>query len=195
MEKNKAKSHVLSISALGIRLMLKGQSYYYRNAATGRLINQDVLVWYQTDEEVPASITIADLERANPVEVPVEIKPVSITADFDELEEAQAQVEAHNSYAKTLYRVIQPRFTRHKVFRQVLAEEESVELGQKISEERKQILDERKRAEVLKRKIREHERARGLLPMRQVRDPEGRLRGFQQLQQADELEREKGGQP
>jgi hypothetical protein len=183
----------LRVTRNGIRLICKGQSHFYRNAVTSRLINQEVLVWYQTDEEVPASITITDLERANPVEVPVEIKPASMTADFDEFEAAQAQVKAHNAYAKTLYRVIQPRFTKHKVFREVLADEESIELGQKMAHERKNISAERQRVEVFKRKIRKHERARGLAPARQVRDPEGRLRGFEQLQRADELEKESGG--
>lgn len=178
----------LRVTRNGIRLNCKGKSYWFRNEATGQFVGQDVLAWFQTEEEVPVSITITDLKRNNPIEVPREIQPLSMTADDETLNMASAQADSHNAYAKTLYRVIQPRFTRQGMFRQIFADERAVATGQAITADREKILAERNSKISAWRGIRRHERARNLSPAAMTRDPKAKLRGFENLRRADELD-------
>jgi len=178
----------MRVTRNGLRLTFKGQPHWFRNGETGGLIGRDVLVWFPTDEEVPESITITDMERKNPIEVPREIQPPSMTAKGETLREAIGQAEAHNAYARTLYRVIQPRFTRNGMFRHVFADEQAIGVGRHIDEARKEVSAQRNSQVAAWRGIRKHERARGLAPAALVRDPEMKLRGFENLRRASELE-------
>jgi hypothetical protein len=180
----------MKVGRNGIRLTFKGQSVYYRNHATGPLEGRQVLVWYTTDEETPQSITITDLDKGNPVEVEREIKPPSMTATGEELGLAYAQVEAHNAYAKTLYRTIKPKFMAHmmlRMFRPVVADADTVTLGQEIAQQREKVGAEHKSKAIAFRRLHAKLGPRGLTPALTAGDARDRLKGLEQISEARKL--------
>ena len=184
----------IKVTKNGIRLKFKGESYWFRNDRTGELIGRTVFAWYETEEEVPYSITVTDLKKENFIEVEREYKPPSMTATSEELGRAQAQVEAHNSYPKTLYRIIQPRFKNNDMmFRPVVADTKSIELGRSMDAGRKQAKSEREQKTRLVKQIKKHQRERGMIPSAQVRNPERVKRGFELIELADKMEEESLG--
>ncbi len=184
----------IKVTKNGIRLIFKGDPHWFRNEHTGRLIGQEVMVWYETDEEIPNSITITDLKKENPIEVEREYKPPSMNATDEELGRAQSQVNAQNSHAKTLYRIIQPRFkNKQMMFRPVVADNKTIKLGENIEEGRKKVKSNRERTTRLVKQINKHRRARGMVPSGQIRNPERVKRGLEMLDQADRMEEESLG--
>ena len=179
---------VEKVTANGIRLVLGGDPYYYRSHDTGRLIGRQVLVWHDL-EESPQSVTITDLDRRNPVEVP-RVTPVpAMTASAAQLGAAHAQCEAHNAYAKTLYRTIQPRFERN-MFRPGVVDAATVELGQRIEAGREQARSEERRRRDVQRRIQTHSRELGITGLKPTGNLDRKARGLELLREAQEKERQ-----
>ena len=184
----------IKVTKNGIRLKFNGESYWFRNDRTGEMIGKTVFVWFETDEEIPNSITVTDLKKENPIEVEREYKPPSMTATSEELGRAEVQVESHNGYRKTLYRIIKPRFTNNQMlFRPVVADRKSIELGKSIETGRKKARTERENKTRLLQQVNKYRRARGMIPSGQVRNPERAKRGYELLDQADRMEEESLG--
>ncbi len=181
----------IKVTRNGIRLKFKGESYWFRNDCTGEMIGKTVFAWFETEEEVPCSISVTDLKKENSIEVEREYKPPSITATSEELDLAQSQVKAQNSYGKTLYRIIQPRFKNNQMmFRPVIADNKTIELGRSIETGRKKVKSKREKETRLVQQINKHQRARGIIPNAQIRNPKRVSRGFELLEQADRMEEE-----
>jgi hypothetical protein len=177
----------------GVRIVLGGDPYYFRSAATAPLIGREVLVWHDVEER-PQSITITDLQRRNAVEVP-RVDPLpSMTATAEQLSAAHAQAAAHLSHARTLYRIIQPRFARN-MFGPVLVDAATVETGLQIAAGRDQVRAEQDHERQLTRRVAAAERAGGRRFHKAHSNPERKLQGLEMLQRADELERQEEAQP
>ena len=175
---------VEKVTSNGIRLILGGDPYYYRSQDTGRLIGRQVLVWHDLEER-PESVTITDLDRRNPIEVP-RVDPVpAMTATAEQLATAKAGIEGHSAYAKTLYRIIQPRFQRN-MFQPILVDTATVELGQQISAAREAVQGEEKRRQAVKRKIQTHARELGVATPKPTGNIDRKARGLEMLRQARE---------
>ncbi|PXA04336.1 hypothetical protein DDZ13_07330 [Coraliomargarita sinensis] len=183
----------MRVTRNGIRLTFKGQSFYYRNEATGQLQGKEVLVWFDTSESVPESITITDMKRQSPVSVPLELQAPAMAEDGDEtLSAALAQAEAHNKYARTLYRTIKPHFKQHdKMFRRTMAERSAYELGTQIEEDRSKVESERKRTVSATRKLRREESRLGIRRNSQPRNPERAAESLSALQKTRQKLKEK----
>ncbi len=180
------------VSRQGIRIIWGGKSYTYCNDATGRLRGQEVLVWFDPEER-PESITITDMERRNPVEVPRFDALPSMTATPEQLRAAHAQASSHLSYARTLYKIIAPHFARN-MFRPVLADAATIEMGRQIAAGREQLQTERSREQNLAKRIATAEREVGARFAKPHRNSQRKLDGLEMLRRADELERQQGGQ-
>ncbi len=178
----------MKVTRNGIRLTFKGESWWYRNFETGARKGEKVLVWYETDEAVPDFVTITDLNKENPVLVPKEIRPAALNPDPAELSAAIRLAESHNSYARTLYRVIEPRFTRN-ILRHGSVDASTNELGERIETQKSEHTKKKRREADLTQKVRQEERARGIQSAAPIRDPEKRLRAYKLLEEADEEER------
>ena len=175
----------------GLRIVMGGEPNYYRNADTGRLIGQEVLVWL--DPENLDSVTVTDLQRRHPVTVPRVDELPSMTATADQLGAAHAQAAAHLAHARTLYRIIEPRFKR-AMFRAVLADATTVETGAQIAAGREKARVVKDQAQQPRREVAAAERKAGVRFAKPHRNPAERRDGVNILRRADELERQEGGQ-
>ncbi len=178
----------MKVTRNGIRLTFKGESWWYRNADTSHLQGHQVLVWYETTQAVPDFVTITDMDQRNPVLIPREVKPAELDADPEELSRAMRQSAEHNSYARTIYRKIEPKFSGN-LFRQVISDKSTRDLGEKIETQRKAHATKKRKDSAVTRKIRQFERERGLKAPMSTRDPNATLRGLELLKEADEMER------
>ncbi len=182
----------MRVTRNGIRLTFKGQSHYFRSEATGALQGQEVLVWFETSESVPESITITDLKRENPVTVPREILAPAMADDSETLNAAIAQAESHNKYARTLYRTIKPHFKKHdKMFRKAMADRSTLELGEEIEQERQKVESSRKRTVNATRKLQRADSRLGITRKSQPRNPERAAESLSSLQKTRQKLKEK----
>lgn len=163
-----AAGHLLShhrkkvkIGRNGIRLTFKGESRYYRNAETGKLIGREVIAWFNTQEEIPSSITITDAGLNYIGEVAVEIRPSAMGATSEEIRTAQQQAKSHNKPIRDVYREIQPLFTASGMIRQIPADAETAELGELIEKGRGDIRSQANTAEAQEAEARRLSRVLG----------------------------------
>ena len=119
------------ITRNGIRLPNSMGGGVYRNAKTGRLIGWTVMVWVDVDHL--DAIWITDLNGRNPAVIERADPVPAIDATPEQISQAMAQRDAHNAYAKTLYRVIRQR-TPDQPFRHLLADPQSVEFGRTLTD-------------------------------------------------------------
>lgn len=169
----------------GVRLTLRGQSIYYRARDLGRLIGQEVIAWYRTDEDFPASITITDTDYCNPMQLEREVEVDATHASPEDLRSAYAQVSEMNRYARDLYRTIKPRFRADQYLRGPDSVDiETEELGRAIDEGQQAAKDEQRRDTTSRAKVRRHARESGFALPANHRNPQEQAASAREL---DEL--------
>lgn len=93
----------------GITFRFGKQSYSYRNKATGARRGETVLAWF--DPEKPEVLTVTDAKCGNGFCVPRAAPVSAMDASPEELAAALEMNAQHDSYSKSLYRMISPRFS------------------------------------------------------------------------------------
>jgi hypothetical protein len=124
---------VRPVTRNGIRLKIGRVDYLYRGEATGELVGQPVMVWF--DPEQPTEICITDMRGENVRTVPKAPDPLPVyDATPEEMRVACASVNAQNSYAKLRYRLLAS--TYNPPVRPILADPAAVDKGRQMQEQR-----------------------------------------------------------
>ncbi len=143
---------MVKVTRNGIRLTLKGNTVHYRNEYTGKLIGRNVAVWLNTEEVIPDTITVTDTHNRNPLIVEKEVVLPSMTASNEDFEKAQAQVDAHNEYGKTLYRTI-TNLEKDTMFRRTnYIDPRTKNLGERMRTGKKKVSTKRQKQRLISRK-------------------------------------------
>lgn len=121
----------VKVQSRGIRLPASLGGGLYYNEVTGRFAGQRMIAWINPDELEAIVLTSLDL-RDGPhiVDRAEALSPIGATEG--ELASAQAQIAAHNGYARTRYRVIQDHLAR-RTFRRLLVDRPTAELGERVT--------------------------------------------------------------
>lgn len=142
----------LKVTRNGIRLTIRGQSRYYRNALTGKHQGQQVLVWYATEEAIPETITLTTTEHAYLGEVPLEIQPAAMETDRAKLDAALAQAQEHNAAARESYRAMKRHMTCIAKMRRIPISDEATKVSGNAIEAGRKEARSAKRQEAAQRK-------------------------------------------
>jgi hypothetical protein len=102
----------------------------YCNETTGRLAGQDVLVWCNPEELDYLAVTSLD-RKQGPFVVP-RLEPMpAIDASAEQMQRNAKQIDSHNDYARTAYRLISPHLVAHS-FRKVIADTDTLAVGERL---------------------------------------------------------------
>ncbi|MGI8436312.1 MAG: hypothetical protein ACR2NX_05340 [Chthoniobacterales bacterium] len=115
-------------NGITLRPSLGGGTYY--GAATGELRGEEVLVWFNPEE--PEYIALTSLDRKRLFVVPRADPLPAIGASKEEMARSKAQINAHNDYVKTAYRMIAPELAVHSFRRIAGVDARTVELGEEL---------------------------------------------------------------
>ncbi|PYJ86388.1 MAG: hypothetical protein DME22_05535 [Verrucomicrobia bacterium] len=115
----------------GITLRFGKNAFNYRNESTGRLIGQTVLAWF--NPEAPDILPVSDMDRRNLFAVERSQEVPAIDASGELLGTELARVAAHQSHAKTYYRMLRNKFA--PAFRRNLMDHATGRLGDAIEEQ------------------------------------------------------------
>lgn len=150
----------VKVQPRGIRLpsSLGGGLYY--NIVTGRFAGQRMLAWINPDELDTIALTSLD-RRDGPhiVERADALSPIA--ASNEELSRANAQIAAHNDYARTQYRVIRDQLAQCR-FRRLLVDSSTITLGDKFETTTAAAKQERQKKSQVLRKAQRSVRERRL---------------------------------
>ena len=119
----------LKVTSNGITLRFGNQAFNYRNEETGRLRGQTVLAWF--NPELPETLTVTDMNRENAFCVARSPDVPAMEAPAELLEQELETIAAHQSYAKTRYRMLRAKYTTP--FRRAVVDEATAELGEQIA--------------------------------------------------------------
>ena len=102
----------------------------YCNETTGRFAGQDVLVWCNPEELDYVAVTSLD-RKQGPFVVP-RLEPMpAIDASAEQMQRNAEQIDSHNDYARTAYRLISPHLVAH-TFRKVFADTNTLAIGERL---------------------------------------------------------------
>jgi hypothetical protein len=120
----------LRVRRAGITLRPSLGGGTYCSETTGRFAGQDVLVWCNPEELDYVAVTSLD-RKQGPFVVP-RLEPLpAIDASAEQLHRNAKQIENHNDYARTAYRLISPHLVRH-AFRKVFADTNTLAIGERL---------------------------------------------------------------
>jgi hypothetical protein len=141
----------------GISFRFGREQFTYKSYETGRLIGQELIVWFNVENPATISVTNLKEDPQSLFTVEREIKVPGMDAPPEVLEAALAQNEAHEAYRKGLYRVVSQNFSTGfagRMFRQNLIDHKTAETaaamerqGTAIKEKRAQEKNRRKAIE------------------------------------------------
>lgn len=139
----------------------------YRGAATGQLRGEDVLVWFNPEE--PEYIALTSLDRKRGPFVVAREEPLpAIGASTDQIRRSNAQIDAHNEYAKTAYRLVAPQLAAHSFRRLAGVDVRTLEIGEQLREQVDEVKARRRSARATVRKVHDLARELNLRPSPQL---------------------------
>lgn len=172
------------VTAQGVTIRIGKNTFNYKSEATGALRSQPVLAWF--DVEDPEYITLTDMNQNNPVTVPRSTPVPAYRADPETIAQAKRECAAHSSHDRALYsdlkKVHPEEFGSRNV--RTLADVETIELGEAMTEQREQLKEERKKQDQLNRRLRKYDRDNGRVTLGSSKHPERKLRGYELLEEA-----------
>jgi hypothetical protein len=98
----------IRVTGNGITLQFGKQKFNYKSEVTGKLQGQTVLAWF--NPELPEIITVTDLDRKNPVCIQRSQDVPAMEAAPEIFGQELARIEAHQSYAKVRYNILQKKY-------------------------------------------------------------------------------------
>ena len=159
----------VKVTPNGITLRFGKQAYNYRNKATGRLIGQTVLAFF--NPELPDILTVTDMNRDNAFCVARSQEVPRFDAPADMLAAEMARIAAHQGYAKARYRVL--KSIAEQPFRANLVDAKTVELGRVIETQTAEIKAAQTQERATLAKARKaYSRLGAPLPQAALRNPE-----------------------
>ncbi len=154
---------VETVGARGLTIKIGKTSYTYKSEATGKLIGQKVLAWF--DLEDPAFITLTTLDSKNPVMVARETILPAYRAPKEAIAQAKRENAAHMAPARLLYSTLRkdyPEEFAHGRTRRVLADDATRALGEEIGRQKTAIKAEDARKQRTRRAVNDKARRAGL---------------------------------
>ncbi len=121
----------VKVQSRGIRLPASLGGGLYYNEFTGRFAGERMLAWINPDELEAIALTSLDLQKGPYIVDRADALP-PIGASEADIARAQAQIAAHNGYARTQYRVIQDHLVRRH-FRRLFVDRSTAELGERVT--------------------------------------------------------------
>jgi hypothetical protein len=137
----------------GISFRLGKEQFTYKSYETGRLIGQELIVWFNVENPSLISVTNLKEDPQTLFTVEREIKVPGMNAPPEMLDAALAQNEAHEAYRKGLYRAVSQNFSTGfagRMFRQNLIDHKTAETAAAM--EKQEAAIKRKRAQERKRR-------------------------------------------
>ena len=138
----------------------------YCSETTGRFAGQDVLVWCNPEELDYIAVTTLD-RKQGPFVVPRLDSLPAIDASAEQLHRNAQQIDGHNNYAKTAYRLISPHLVAHN-FRRVFADAETLETGERFESGIRTVKAQQNRKSSNVSKVQRLSRALNMHPMSPV---------------------------
>jgi hypothetical protein len=124
----------------------------YCSEVTGRFTGQDVLVWCNPEELDYIAVTSLD-RKQGPFVVP-RLEPLpAIDASAQQLKRNAEQINDHNGYAKTAYRLISPHLVAH-AFRKLVTDTTTVQTGEQLEAGVRSVKAKQERVHASVRKVR-----------------------------------------
>lgn len=175
----------LKVSSNGICVQIGRDRHWFRNEVSGRFVGRIVQVYFNPDDLSSIFIKQEIGDRSASV-IPAAVSAPAMNASREQLQAAQASVNAHNAPARTLYKAIRSYFPDNKptIFRQVVADEATVKLGQEIAEDQAAIHARQDEAKATRRQLARFERKHGA-PVHDTVSDERKLTGYQLLEEAN----------
>jgi hypothetical protein len=146
----------------GVTMRVGKKKFNYRGAEIAHLVGKDVLAWF--DPENPESIVVTDMNRRNPICVKRSQEPDALECltdpDGETLAREMQRIEGQASYMKARFNVLKSKLPLPQ--RQTLVDAQTLELGQRIEEQRVQISTAKSERQQRTRTTQERARALGL---------------------------------
>jgi hypothetical protein len=176
----------LKVTKNGLCVQIGKVRTWFRNQETGRLIGRIVQVYFDPEDMSSIFIKMADSD-AHAIVVPAAPIIPALGASREEFDEANASIKAHSSYARTLYRSIEPHFSKNapSPFRAVLADRSTVDQGRDIAEEQNAIRERNDSDESQRRTIAKQQRRLGVKAPAAVSN-ERKIAGLSLLTEAEQ---------
>jgi len=176
----------LKVTANGICVQLGKERHWFRSEQTGLLRGRQVQVYFNPED---LSSVFLQLDRSDKTALVVPAAPTipAMSATAEQLSHAMASCEAHNRAARTLYAAVRSYFPENgpSPFRRVVADPETVEMGQEIAEEQAEIRNQQKSDASTRRQLARYRHRFGVSP-NQDAISEDRLRaGYEMLAEAN----------
>ena len=143
----------LKVTRNGICVQIGKERHWFRNEFTGGLIGRILQVYFNPDDLSSVFVKLNSDDTAAVV-VPAAPAIPAMSATREQMHAAQASVDAHNRPARTLYQAIKPHFpeTGPSQFRRVVADHETIEMGQEIAVEQAAIKTAQSSEDTMNRK-------------------------------------------
>jgi hypothetical protein len=125
----------------GITIAVGKNRYNYHSEATGRLIGETVLAWF--NPECPEILTITDVKRKNAEAIARSAEVPAFNASPEILKEESRKVWAHQNYGLNRYRVLKAQFPQR--FRRNVISPEMLQLGEEMQSKQEEVKQERQR--------------------------------------------------
>lgn len=153
----------LRVGSNGITLRPSLGGGTYHGAGTGQLRGEDALVWFNPEEPEYIALTSLDRKRG-PFVVPREEPLPAIGATKEQIAQSNEQIDAHNGYAKTAYRLIAPQLAAHSFRRLAGIDARTIELGEDLRVQVDEVKARQQRARSSVRKVHDLSRKLNLRP-------------------------------
>jgi hypothetical protein len=137
----------------GISFRFGREQFTYKSYETGRLIGQELIVWFNVENSSTISVTNLKEDPQSLFVVEREIKVPGMDARSEVLEAALTQNEAHEAYRKGLYRAVSQNFSTGfagRMFRQNMIDHKTAETAAAMREQHAAI--NRRRTQERKRR-------------------------------------------
>ena len=133
----------LKVSKNGLCIQVGRERHWFRNEITGRLIGRMVQAYFDPESMGSVFIKLSPEDKTAAVIPAAPVIP-AMSASPDEMAAAMESVDAQTRPARTLYKAIEPHFPKDgpSLFRRVVADSETVEVGQEIAAEQAAIRDQ-----------------------------------------------------
>ena len=128
---------VEKVTARGLTVRIGKAAYTYKSEATGQLIGQRVLAWF--DVEDPSLITLTTLEQKNPVTVARETVLPAWRASTEAIAQAKRENAAHLAPLRRLYSTLRKEYPEElgrSVARTVVADPATRQLGAEMDRQK-----------------------------------------------------------
>ena len=125
------------VTSRGLTIRIGKAAYTYKSEATGRLIGQRVLAWF--DVEDPSLITLTTLDQKKPVTVARETVLPAWRAPAAAIAQAKRENAAHLAPIRRLYSTLRKEYPEElgqHVARPVLADENTRRLGAEMDRQK-----------------------------------------------------------